>query len=1112
MSVSGGSRRLRATIIAFGAIVLVGLWSFIGAHLHGRNQAALTAAETNLANFARAFEEHTVRTVEGVDQTLLALKQRFEADRRADLSGELARALARLGGSRALVRALLVADISGDVIAATVDTGGRTVSIGDREHFQVHAKDAASGLHISKPVLARHLRKWSIILTRRLDRPDGSFGGVVAAAVDPGYFAAFYRSINLGAGSTAMLIGHDGIIRARGADDGNSTGQDIAASALFQRIMAAPSGIFTAESPIDGRLLHHAFRSLPDYGLAVSVGVTPSQMLAATQQTFPTELLAGAVATVAILLLSALIIVQVVRLERSEAAALADRRAADVLKVEAGAARDRLAVALDALADRFALFDRDDRLVVFNHRYAEDLSAIADMIKPGAHFEDLARAAVARGAVHVPKGQEEAWIRARIEHHRNPRGKIERFRPNGSWVLIDERRTPDGGTVSLGTNITELKRREAELRDLAERNAQLAAAVEAANIGIVVTDARRPDNPIVFVNRGFTRITGYTADEALGRNPRFLQGPETDPAAVEALRNAVRDAAPVTVELRNRRKDGTVWRNEITMSPIVTESGRLIGFVGIQNDVTARKDAEERLRAAKDEADQANRAKSEFLAVMSHEIRTPLNGVLGTVGLLLETDLTDLQRRYAETAQESGTALLGILNDVLDFAKMEAGRLELEQADFRLRDVVRSVADLMRPRAVAKGIDLDLNVNPDVPPNFRGDPGRLTQILMNLVSNAVKFTEKGLIALNVRLERSDGPMLLVNFSVVDTGVGITREDQERLFSSFTQVDASRTRRASGTGLGLAICKRLVEMMGGAIGVESAPGAGSTFWFTIPLGVPEYAPAPAAPIAVDIAPDGAGAATGRILVVDDSPTNLMVAAGFLQGAGFAVDTLDNGAAAIAAIRKIPYDAVLMDVSMPVMDGIAATMEIRALGGRFRSIPIIAMTAHVLGRDRAACMEAGMNDYMAKPVRKDVLLSVVRRWVGQSGPAAPAASPAPDPAAAEGALIDPDTLALLAADLDAETFAKLLQTFLSETESRILRMQAAAESGDRDSLAREAHSLKSSAATFGAARLSRLAAAIERAAVSGPDCPGVADIASLAMHAAEACNALRTHRMA
>jgi signal transduction histidine kinase/DNA-binding NarL/FixJ family response regulator/HPt (histidine-containing phosphotransfer) domain-containing protein len=516
-----------------------------------------------------------------------------------------------------------------------------------------------------------------------------------------------------------------------------------------------------------------------------------------------------------------------------------------------------------------------------------------------------------------------------------------------------------------------------------------------------------------------------------------------------------------------------------------------------QDESARARAAEASLARARDVAEAATRAKSEFLAVMSHEIRTPMNGVLGMAHLLLGSRLDAQQQKYVTTVRDSGQALLTILNDILDFSKMEAGKLELQDEDFDLPSLIGNVTGLLGFRAREKGLDLDSAIDPRVPAALRADPGRLRQVLLNLVGNAIKFTDRGRVLVSVLHQGTADGRVQVRFEVSDTGAGIPMEAQARLFQEFSQVDQRSTRRAGGTGLGLAISKRIVTAMGGTIGVTSAPGHGSTFWLVVSL----------APALGEVKADAPATETTvpplEILVAEDNLVNQEVARGLLGRRGHRVRIVGNGREAVEAVREQRYDVVLMDVHMPEMDGIEATREIRRLPGERGRIPIIALSASAMQAETEQCMAAGMIGHLPKPIDPAALAATLSRFAPEgaaaTAPAQPAAEAAPAgdrtahdtaPSSAGDARdgsgdgdVDESYVEMLLDSLGAAKVAELVRDLPGHAQPHRERLGQSRASGDAVQMAAAAHALTGMAANLGLTGPAELSGAIEDACRNG-----------------------------
>lgn len=747
--------------------------------------------------------------------------------------------------------------------------------------------------------------------------------------------------------------------------------------------------------------------------------------------------------------------------------------------------------------------------------------------------------------------------------------------------------------------------------------------LDSAPDAIVVADAR---GNIVMANQRAEQLFAYSRDELIGQAvevllpERFRQG-HLDLREGYARNHAARRMG-VGRDLMARRKDGSEFSVEVSLSPIKTEEGLLVASA--LRDVTQRKREEAEVQAAKQAAEAAAHAKSDFLANMSHEIRTPMNAIIGMAHLALKTELTPKQRDYLEKIRQAGDHLLRIINDILDFSKIEAGKLEIESTDFDLDALMQNIATLVREKAVAKGLELTFDVDPDIPASLRGDPLRIGQILINFANNAIKFTDRGRVLLRVeRIDESPAGIVL-RFEVEDSGIGIAAEDRARLFSAFTQADSSTSRKYGGTGLGLAICRRLARLMGGNVGVTSTPGQGSTFWFIVRLGRSATAPlqAPehlrgrrllvaegdaltrsvlaqhlrAMGLRVDEALSGGGAlslvseaeaanasyesvfiggkladmngyelckrlkelahaprtvlvtaenhdllpgtqgsafdsilikpftasgvldavvnalgetqvnppqerastacltptaeplAGAHILVAEDNLFNQQVACELLEQAGATVMLANNGREALALVGEQVFDCVLMDVQMPEMDGLEATMRIRSDPARSKTL-VIAMTANAMREDRERCIAAGMDDVVTKPIDPARLFAVLSERIGKPPPDHSTVSPARPgaaadlPATAGGTKhIDIGILEQMV-EGDRDSLRKLARTFLQGLHDDVAQIEGAMQADDLSRIGFYGHRLKSAARTLGAHELAALCLTLEQVKQDG-----------------------------
>ncbi len=813
-------------------------------------------------------------------------------------------------------------------------------------------------------------------------------------------------------------------------------------------------------------------------------------------------------------------------------------------EVDAEEARARLAHVLETLPAGVVIYDRDDRFVLANQKIHDALPAMVPAMQPGKPLREAVELAHKAGYFRDSGDPEldrlydsdpEAWIDRYTKLYRDKSRIVERRNPDGRWFKVFDTRSEDGTFVGVRVDITEIKERERELRESMRENEVFRNLIDNVPVAIY---AKRPDLRLMYVNKGWSDLVGVPREEAIGKTDVELFGPSGE-AFMEGDLAVLRTGERQVVEETHTLEDGTA-RHQIARKDALVASDGSLYLIGSTTDITEMKRREEELRVAQEKAVLADRAKSEFLANMSHEIRTPMNGVLGMAELLAKTGVTPKQKTFIDIIAKSGSALLTIINDILDFSKIDAGQLVLDPQPFKLAEAVEDVATLISSGAREKDLEMIVRVDPDLPETFVGDAGRIRQIVTNLLGNAVKFTDHGYVLVDVAGETADGHTR-IKVEVTDSGIGIPKEKLDLIFDKFSQADTSSTRRHEGTGLGLAITSRLVDLMGGEIGVESEEGRGSTFWFTLTLpnaendaetkvaprdvtgarvlvvddnainrtilaeqmahwgfdacaaesgeeglkvlraaarlgvqvdcAVVDYqmpgmtgidmarairaneeiaripliflssvdqslSTATARELAIDAQlvkparaaslletmvhtiqkhrvdePEGAGGAEGGpqsaspvilrtagdreavhgvdILVAEDNEVNQLVFTQILSESGLRFEIVDNGRLAVEAYRRLNPRLVLMDVSMPEMNGLEATKEIRRLeteGGRHA--PIIGVTAHAQKGDRERCLEAGMDDYLSKPISPKTLLEKIGRWASGKRSANPA----------------------------------------------------------------------------------------------------------------------------
>ena len=1188
---------LIVTLVATGAGI---------AYLAYRDHADIAERERQqLTSHARIVYDSIARQLDVTNRTLLKLLAdipRWRAD--ADGPQQAKRQLEGFVGAMRSVQSLLIVDADGRVFASGDGQWlGQDVS---RQGFFQAARGNPRGdlLLLSSPVETR-FGVWTLTFARAITGPDGQFDGLVAATMDPDEVAAILTSARYAPDVAVSLAHDDGTLFMSAPAQPSRYGTNLdTPGSFFARHAASrlPVSLLNSAPGDDARIaVLRTIRSsavASDHGLVVDIGRHRAAIFASWRKN-------TAVKGGLLLLLAATTTLGLGVAQRRRR--LSAQQAADAARALADSERF-LRSLIDILPGMVGYWDADLRCGFANIAYLEWFGKTPAQMR-GIHIEELLGPALfARNAPYI-----QAALRGEAQRYERTLTKAD-----GSTGYTWAHYIPDvvGGEVRgffvLVSDITELKQTELALRAALTEAGRFREALDHVTAFIYMKDR---DHRYVYANRPTLELFGIPAQALPGSPDTRFFPPET----VERL-HAIDDRVFAgertteeidTVDGQGRRR--IYWEIK---TPIYTDERRdtVWGLCGISTDITARKLTEEALERARAAAEAASEAKSSFVANMSHEIRTPMNAVLGFLALLQQSRLSRQQQDYARKAHTAAQSLLAILNDILDFSKVESGKLVLDDAPFRLETLLRNLSVMLSAVPAKPDVEVLFDIDPDIPATLRGDALRLQQVLLNLAGNSIKFTPRGEVVVRLRKLGDTPAATRIEFAVHDTGIGIPADRQAAIFEGFTQAEASTTRRFGGTGLGLAISQRLVDLMGGRLAVDSTPGKGSCFHFTLDLPRSTDDASPAAPppvglhllivddnavarevlqrmaigfgwrtdtaaggveavecvraavaagddfdvicidlvmpdmdgwttirhiralhtgrsapailmvsayghevIAERLAPDhhpldaflvkpvtpamlfdavaqAAGGHRGtapapaatdnrlaglRLLVVEDNPLSRQVAEALLSRAGAEVQLAENGRHAIACVQAAqrPFDAVLMDIQMPEMDGYEATRILRGQMGV--AAPIIAMTANALPTDRDACLAAGMNAHVAKPIDMETLIGVLQTHTGR--PAHPDTATPPAPA---GTAFDLAT-ARRRLGQDEALFQRLARQFASDQGDSVARARACLAAGDRAGAAQALHALKGLAGTLGAQALSQAASTAEAAIRGGAD---------------------------
>jgi len=1004
--------------------------------LESRYRTTISAARLAAFGYANVLAEDAARTFEAVDRTLrVAETIRADAETgRYATADAVHQALRQLQKSSPVLLALGWTNARGDVLASSYDKEPPRRNIADLPHFIAQRDQKWNGLYISPPFKSKVTGQWiTAVSLPILSQSDGSFSGVVTAPLDQSYFAGIYRSIKPGPRGSVVLMLRDGPILFR-EPFANSSIDTVASADAMSR---ADGESVDHRSPTDRRDLITAYQPVPGLPLVICVNLDRSDAL---REWYNYAMSVGSLGAmlVVFILLATLILARRTR--------------------ELGKQSALLGATLSNMDQGLIVVDETDAVAICNPRALELLDLPGELMASRPQAKDVLAYQRERGEFDdVPPE-----VLARLMPQRPGEKNIyERKRPNGTVLEIQTVPFAAGGVVRTYKDITKQKRIEQELKDGEARYRMLADNSTDMIFQLDLKFVRQ------YVSPASGEILGYAPKELIGNRHFEAIHPDDKDRVENVYREVAKGLERTSVTKRVRHRDGRWIWVETQLRLMRDLEGGPTGILGTLRDISARKKFETEAAEARAAAERAAAAQGQFLANMSHELRTPLNGILGFADIVLERDdLIPEVRRQVSLIKSASDSLLTTVNDILDFSRIEEGQLRLTLSDFSLEALVDNSVSIIRPFAEKKNLELKVCVDKRLPSHWVGDVNRLRQILLNLLNNAIKFTQHGFVMLTVKSLSYSETEEVLHFEVRDTGIGIVEKNLGRLFRRFSQVDGSANRAFTGTGLGLVISKRLVELMGGQIGVNSEAGQGSAFWFTLALPVGAR---PSTSLSSEKKKVGHASVSARILIAEDNLINQEIARSMLEKAGHIVDIAADGHEAVRAVEREKYDLILMDIQMPGLDGIAATRRI--LADPTVGVPIVALTANVLPDQIKTFRRAGMKGHIGKPFKREELFETVDRCLAQF-PVKPSHA-----GHESSASISTPTFEAMSEMLGREKVkqlflklgAQLQESFLDDPDSEEERIQ----------LAREAHKLISSAGMLGFLPLSESCSKLEAA---------------------------------